>query len=205
MKLSTRAKAGMAAAAFVVVGGIFVLRVLSFRTNENALESSLSVMGAEDRDRVQRLVKRETAGMTQNEENGIVYYHSEARTDKRNYVYLLWLMAGPNSRTYSIVESALSKEKLGAAKTVGVAVYVDFGFYSFRSKYEMMLARAFRDMGFGALRAACYRWDDKLGSWAYVTELSNDVVIALLTPDQKRAILGGTYNIVSAAELKEVK
>ena len=134
-------------------------------------------MTAEDRDRAQRLVKLETAGMTQNEESGIVYYHSSARTGETNRIYLLWSMAGPSSQTYNIVGSALSKEKLGAAKAVGVVVYVDLGFYSFRSKYEMMLARAFRDMGFGGLRGACYRWDDKLDSWAYVTELSNDVVI----------------------------
>lgn len=205
MKLSGRGKVGMAAAAFAVLGVMVVLRMLSSRTNENALESSLSVMNAEDRDRAQRLVKLETAGMTQNEENGIVYYHSSVRTGETNRIYMLWSMAGPSSQAHRIIGSALSKEKLGTAKTVGVAVYVELGFYSFRSKYEMMLARAFRDMGLGGLRGACYRWDDKLDSWAYVTELSNDVVVSLLTPDQKQAILGGTYNMVSATELKEVK
>jgi hypothetical protein len=205
MKLSGRGKAGMAAAAFAVLGVVVALRVWDSRTNENALESSLSVLSAEDRDRVERLVKSETAGMTQNEEGGIVYYHSSARTGEANRIYLLWSMAGPRSQTYSTLESALSKEKLGAVKVVGVAVYVDLGFFSFRSKHEMMLARAFRDIGLGGLRGACYRWDDKLNSWAYVAELPNDMVIALLTPDQKRAILGGNYNMVTAAELKELK
>jgi len=205
MKLSGQGKAGVALAAFVIVGAIFVLRVLDSGTNESALDTSLSIMSAEDRDRAQRLLKLETAGMTQNEESGVVYYHSSVRTGETNRIYLLWSMAGPSSQMYDVVGRALSKEKLGAAKAVAVAVYVDLGFYSFRSKYEMMLARAFRHMGFGGLRAACYRWDDKLDSWAYVTELSNDVVISLLTPDQKRAILGGTYNMVSAIELKEVK
>jgi hypothetical protein len=60
-------------------------------------------------------------------------------------------------------------------------------------------------MGLDDLRGACYRWDDKRDSWAYVSELSNDGVISLLTPDQKKAILSGTYNMVSAADLKEAK
>lgn len=158
--------------------------------NNDGTTELLSRLDAESAAKAAKLVAAETAGMTKNEESGIIYFHSSANRDKPNRIYLLWSMAGPGSQMYNIVGSALSKEKLGAAKSVGIAVYVDMGFYTFRSKYEMMLARAFRDTGLGGLRAACYRWDDKLDSWAYVTELSNDVVIALLTPDQKRAILG---------------
>jgi hypothetical protein len=205
MKLSGRRKIALAAAAFAALVALVALRAFISRTNENALESSLAGLSAGDRDRAQRLVNLETGGLAQNEESGIVYYHSSARTGEANRIYLIWSMAGPNSAAYRAIGNALSREKLGTAKAVGVAVYVDLGFFTFRSQYEMMLARAFGDMGLGGLRGACYRWDDKLQSWAYVAELSNDVVVSLLTPDQKQAILGGTYNMVSAADLKEMK
>ena len=205
MRLSLRKSLLLASIAFgLSVAGVVLTSGLWGGNNDAATES-LSRLDAESAAKAAKLVAAETTGMTRNEESGIVYYHSPARTGEANRIYLLWSMAGPRSQTYSTVVSALSKEKLDAPKAVGVAVYVDFGFYSFRSKYGMMLTRAFRDIGLGGLRGACYQWDDKLNSWAYVAELPNDVVIALLTPDQKRAILGGTYNMVSAAELKELK
>lgn len=179
-----------------VVIAALAYQSLSLAGNVNAFDQSLSTLRAETLEEVNRLVRAESAGMARNEEGGVVYYHSQSRTGEKNRVYLLWAIAPRGSRARSVAAGALAGDTLPAPDALGIVAYVDLGFHSFRTRYDMMLARMFRDRGPAGIRGACYRWDPRLSSWHHAGELSNGVLLSLLTPSQKKAALRGTYNAV---------
>ena len=180
---------------FVIV---LAYQAMAFGGNHDAFEESVATLPGREGEMVERLVAAETAGMVRNEEGGVVYYHSSVKTGKKNRVYLLWEVVSPTSQMHAALLRTLDKEKdAGGSARLALVAYVDLGFFSFRNRYKMQLARLFDEHGLERIRAGCYRWAEGTSSWSRVGELANPLMLDLLTDQQKKAMKTGTFNMVN--------
>ena len=195
----TRKRLLLALAAVLVLLALVGYRSLAFRVNYDAGPEMMSRLTPEQRASVERLIAAETDGMAANEERGLTYYHSTARTGEKNRVYLLWAVAAPGTDLH---RAALASPGREAADTVageiGLAVYADLGFHSFRTKHGMLLARLFEAEGLRRLRCSCWRRDAEYATWTPIRTLPNAAAVGLLSAEMKRAIRSGSYGAVCA-------
>jgi len=184
------------------IAGLALVLLVAYRAgvskaNCDAFEESVSRLTPEQKTRVARLVATETAGMTRNEEKAIVYYQSPERTGRLSRIYLLWHVFEPGSATYRALRAQVrEKEKATEGTDLAMIAYLDLWFYEFRTRHHMMLGSLFEAWGLSGIRGLCYRWEPEMSSWDRIGNLSNDAVLGILRPDQKRAIREGTYNVV---------
>jgi len=179
----------------LALGAVLVVRARQYQTNRNAYAESLSRLAAQDRAKMEALIHLETSGMTRNEERGIVYYQGAAKTGSANRIYLLWLLA-EGSDAEAMLESVRETAEGGAI--AATAVYVDLGFHSFRTKYAMSLARMLKDRGLDAVRGSVYAWNAADSNWRATGRVDGTEVEHLLTPELRRELLQGTFNVVAA-------
>jgi len=113
----------ISALALGVVTAVLVFQAAAFRANYDAFKEGVAALDENNKELVKKLVAVETAGMVRNEEGGVVYYHSSARTGKKNRVYLLWELVEPKSQAHADLLRALEKERDAAGGAMlGVAV-----------------------------------------------------------------------------------
>ena len=188
----------LAIGALVLAAAVLAYQTMTFAANEDVLKASLAGLAHDDRARAEALIQAETKALTRNEESGVVYYHSTRITGKANRVYALWLALSPESAQ---CKSLRSEARLDDTQSwLGVCAYVDLGFHSFRTKYDMTLAELFEDRSLGILHGTCYAWDEKTAAWSRIGPVENEALLALLTDEQKRDIRRGVYNKVCVVE-----
>ncbi len=181
--------------AVLILVVLVLYRSATFQVNYDAFAESTSRLNRDQRDQIEQLVEIETLRMVKNEEEGLVYYHSPEKTGKRNRVYLLWMIVEPGTETHRAVISALPPEKRTAPETtLAVVAYIDLGFHGFRTRYEMLLSRCFKDGAMKGIKASCYRRDTDSDAWIRIGQISEEAPIP--TAGQKRTMKRGTYNLV---------
>jgi hypothetical protein len=185
----------LAAFGLILAVAVFlVYRSVAFRSNTNAFAETTARLDATQLSLVEALIATERAGLTRNEESGLEYFHSQAVTGEKNRVYVMWWIAGPGSAAYDELHGMVGPAEKYRPE-IGVAVYVDIGFHSFRTRQGKMLGRFFDEHGLTPVRATGY-FRDLSGSWRRARQIENEKLVSLIPEDRKRAILEGAYNAV---------
>ncbi len=182
----------------ICVAAVLAYQSMTFGANRDVLRSSLNSLDAGERSQVEKLIETVTAGLTKNEESGVVYYYDSVATEGRNRVFMLWQVVPDGTDRHR----ALNQTTGGRhdEEDLAMVIHADFGFSTFRGKYDMVLSNVWETEGLGRLRGDCFAWDEGNGTWTHVGELENGEVIRLLSDSQKNEIARGVYNKAYAAD-----
>ena len=182
----------------VCVAAVLAYQSMTFGANRDALHSSLRSLAAGERSQVEKLIETVTDDLTKNEESGVVYYYDAAGTEGRNRVFMLWQVVPVGTDLHRELNRVADGENEEA--DLAMVVHADFGFNTFRGKYDMVLSNVWETEGLRRLRGHGFAWDESNGTWKHVAELDNGDVLPLLSVSQKKEIARGIYNKACVAD-----